>query len=75
MAAACARHGLVMQYCMALPRHFLQGAKYSNLTTIRTSGDRFEPGKWRDFLYTSQLAAAVGHPSPRPNRLPHRGSR
>ena len=60
MAAACAKHGLTMQYCMALPRHFLQGAKYSNLTTIRTCGDRFEPGKWRDFFYTSQLAAAVG---------------
>jgi hypothetical protein len=60
MAAACAKHGLVMQYCMALPRFFLQGAKYSNLTTIRTCGDRFERGKWRDFLYTSQLAAAVG---------------
>ena len=60
MAAACARHRLDMQYCMALPRHFLQGAKYSNLTTIRTSGDRFEPGKWRHFLYTSQLAAALG---------------
>jgi len=60
MAAACAKHGLVMQYCMGLPRYFLQGAKYSNLTTIRTSGDRFEPGKWRHFLYTSQLAAALG---------------
>ncbi|HUJ11864.1 MAG TPA: hypothetical protein VL171_17780, partial [Verrucomicrobiae bacterium] len=60
MAAACAKNGLVMQYCMALPRHFLQGAKYSNLTSIRTSGDRFEPGKWRAFLYTSQLASALG---------------
>lgn len=60
MAAASAKHGLVMQYCMPLPRHFLQGAKYSNLTTIRTCGDRFEPGKWRSFLYTSQLAAALG---------------
>ncbi len=60
MAAASAKHGLVMQYCMGLPRHFLQGAKYSNLTTIRTSGDRFEPGKWRPFLYTSQLASALG---------------
>ena len=60
MAAASADHGLTMQYCMALPRHFLQGSKYSNLTTIRTSGDRFEPGKWRPFLYTSQLAAALG---------------
>ncbi len=60
MAAASARHGLVVQYCMALPRFFLQGAKYSNLTTIRTSGDRLEPGKWRPFLYTSQLASALG---------------
>jgi hypothetical protein len=60
MAAASAKHGLVLQYCMALPRYFLQGAKYSNLTTIRTSGDRFEPGKWRPFLYTSQLASALG---------------
>ncbi|HVM60918.1 MAG TPA: hypothetical protein VMV72_08630 [Verrucomicrobiae bacterium] len=60
MAAASARHGLVMQYCMGLPRHFLQGAKYSNLTTIRCSEDRFEPSKWRHFLYTSQLASALG---------------
>jgi len=45
---------------MALPRHFLQGAKYFNLTSIRTSGDRFEPPKWRHFLYTSQLASAMG---------------
>ncbi|HTS17963.1 MAG TPA: hypothetical protein VMP11_10350 [Verrucomicrobiae bacterium] len=60
MAAASAKRGLSMQYCMGLPRHFLQGAKYSNLTTIRTSDDRFEPGKWRHFLYTSQLASALG---------------
>ena len=39
MAAACAKHGLDMQYCMALPRYFMQGAKYSNLTTMRTSGE------------------------------------
>jgi hypothetical protein len=60
MAAASAKHGLVMQYCMGLPRYFLQGAKYSDLTTIRTSGDRFDPSKWRHFLYTSQLASALG---------------
>src|SRR5436305_12631206 len=43
MAAACASHGLSMQYCMVLPRHLMQGgAKYSNLTTARVSGDRFE---------------------------------
>lgn len=60
MAKACADHGLTMQYCMALPRFFLQGVKYPNLTTIRTSDDRFEPRKWSDFLFTSQLADALG---------------
>ena len=60
MARATRGHGQTMQYCMATPRFFLQGAKYSNLTTIRTSGDRFERGKWNDFIYTSQLAQALG---------------
>jgi len=60
MADACEKKGLDMQYCMATPRFFLQGVKYSNLTTIRTSDDRFEPSKWRHFLYTSQFAQAVG---------------
>jgi len=60
MADACRRQGLSMQYCMGTPRFFLQGLKYSNLTTIRTSGDRFEPGKWADFLYVSRLAHDVG---------------
>jgi hypothetical protein len=49
-----------MQYCMALPRFFLQGVKYPNLTTIRTSDDRFELGKWENFLFTSQFAEALG---------------
>jgi len=52
--------GVPMQYCMGTPRFFLQGLKYRNLTTIRTSGDRFEPGKWSDFLYVSRLANEVG---------------
>jgi hypothetical protein len=60
MAAACRDHGLTMQYCMALPCDFLEGSKYGNLTSIRVSGDRFSPWRWRDFLYTSQLAYAVG---------------
>jgi hypothetical protein len=30
------------------------------LTTIRTSGDRFNSNKWNDFLYTSRLAASMG---------------
>ncbi|NII11846.1 hypothetical protein [Oleiagrimonas sp. C23AA] len=60
MAAATKARHIDMQYCMATPRFFLQGAKYSNLTTIRTSDDRFEPKKWRHFIYTSQLAHALG---------------
>ena len=60
MARATRQRGQTMQYCMATPRFFLQGAKYGNLTTIRTSGDRFERGKWNDFVYTSLLARALG---------------
>jgi hypothetical protein len=60
MAEACRRNGLTLQYCMPLPCDILQGSRYSNLTTIRTSDDRFSPYRWRDFLYVSQLASAVG---------------
>ena len=61
MAGACADHGLTMQYCMVTPRFLLQGgAKYPNLTTVRVSGDRFERGKWREFLFGSTLAKALG---------------
>jgi hypothetical protein len=60
MAHAAQEKGMSMQYCMALPRHFLQGARYGNLTTIRTSGDRFTRSKWDAFLYTSRLATALG---------------
>ena len=60
MANACKKYGLSMQYCMAMPRYFLQGLKYNNLTTIRTSGDRFEPAHWKNFLYASQLAYECG---------------
>jgi len=52
--------GLNMQYSMAKPRNFLQGSRYSNLTTIRVSGDRFLRTRWYHFLFTSQLAAALG---------------
>ena len=38
----------------------MQGSRYENLTTIRTSGDRFSTNKWNDFLYTSRLAASLG---------------
>jgi hypothetical protein len=60
MAGAARAKGLSFQYCMALPRFFLQGSRYPNLTTIRTSGDRFARKKWDAFLYTSQLARAMG---------------
>jgi hypothetical protein len=60
MAASMARRGLTMQYCMAGPRHFLQSAKYSNLTSVRTSADRMSREKWTDFMYTSRLASAMG---------------
>lgn len=59
MARAAKERKQTLQYCMPLPRFFLQGTKYGNLTTIRTSGDRFERNKWFDFLYTSMLADAV----------------
>jgi len=59
MAAAAKRHGQTLQYCMPLPRFFLQGINYNNLTTIRTSGDRFDRRNWNDFLYTSILADSL----------------
>jgi hypothetical protein len=60
MADAFARRGMSLQYCMAYPSHFLQGSKYANLTTIRTSMDGFRPDHYRAFLYASRLAAALG---------------
>lgn len=60
MAQACAQRGITMQYCMALPCYFLQGSCYNNLTTIRTSDDRFEKRKWNNFLYTSRMATSLG---------------
>ena len=60
MAHTAAADGLAMQYCMALPRDYLQSTRYDNLTTIRVSDDRFEPSKWDAFLYDSQLAASLG---------------
>jgi hypothetical protein len=60
MASAMAGKGLTMQYCMPLPRHFLQSTKYDNLVTTRVSVDRFSRPRWQDFLYASRLASAVG---------------
>ncbi len=60
MAAACSANGIEMQYCMPLPRHFLQGSLYNNLRTMRVSDDGFSTGKWDAFLYDSKLVAALG---------------
>src|SRR5271170_3749065 len=60
MAQAAKARDLSLQYCMALPRFFLQGARYDNLTTIRVSDDRFQRNHWDNFLYTSRLAGALG---------------
>lgn len=60
MAGSMARRGLTIQYCMANPSHFLASSKYSNVTTIRTSQDRFLRERWTHFLYSSRLATAVG---------------
>jgi hypothetical protein len=60
MARAAKAKGLSLQFCMPLPRHFLEGSRYSNLTSIRTSDDRFQRERWDAFLYTSRLASALG---------------
>ncbi|WP_037569904.1 carbohydrate-binding protein [Phaeacidiphilus oryzae] len=60
MARSAAGDGLDLQYCMALPRDYLQSVHYPNLTTIRVSDDRFDRPKWDMFLYDSQFAGALG---------------
>jgi hypothetical protein len=60
MATAMRQQNLTVQYCMASARHFLQSANHSNVTTIRTSDDRFTKARWTHFLYTSRLASALG---------------
>lgn len=60
MARACQAQKITLQYCMPYPGYFLQGCRYDNLTTIRTSDDRFGPARYHDFLYTSRLASALG---------------
>jgi autotransporter-associated beta strand protein len=60
MAQNAAGEGINMQYCMPLPRHYLQGSLYNNLLTMRVSGDHFTAGNWNPFLYDSRLVSAVG---------------
>jgi hypothetical protein len=60
MAQAAQKNGINLQYCMALPRYFMQGVKYNNLTTARVSGDRFLPKRWIPFIFVSQFAYEMG---------------
>ncbi|HLX44240.1 MAG TPA: hypothetical protein VKR43_12435 [Bryobacteraceae bacterium] len=60
MATAMASAGITMQYCGQSVAHFLQGSKYSNLTTARVSQDGFNRSRWDPFLYNSRLASALG---------------
>jgi hypothetical protein len=60
MSQAARKKRITLQYCMPLPRHFLQGTRYSNLLTIRVSGDRFKKAHWKSFLFNGRLASALG---------------
>lgn len=60
MADAMRQNGITMQYCMATPRFILQGVKYPHLTTVRTSPDRFEPGKWAQFILGAPFVESIG---------------
>ena len=60
MAGACSANKLDIQYCMPLPRDYLQSSLYDAVTNIRVSNDGFDRTEWDDFLYGSHLAASVG---------------
>jgi hypothetical protein len=60
MAQGMAASGINIQYCMGLPRHYMQSSKYQNVVTARVSNDRFGRNQWRAFFYTSRLAWSMG---------------
>jgi hypothetical protein len=60
MAHALDQRNLRIQYCMPLPRHYLQSTEYGNVTTIRTSHDRFDRSRWDEFLFGARLAGSLG---------------
>jgi hypothetical protein len=49
-----------LQLCMSTPRHYLHSLTMPNVTTLRTSQDRFGSTRWTDFLYSSRFASAMG---------------
>ena len=60
MQAAAGARGINLQYCMPQAKEYLQSSLYSNLMTIRVSNDIFGSARWREFIYDSRLAQAVG---------------
>jgi hypothetical protein len=60
MARSCRERGMSVQYCMGTPRHYMQGSKYDNLTTIRVCNDRFARSNWANAMYVSQMSTALG---------------
>lgn len=60
MSSSMKAEGLSIQYCLPRARDFMQSAHYPNVTSIRTSGDRFDRTRWDDFIYGSRLASALG---------------
>ncbi len=60
MANSMAAQDIGIQYCMALPGYFMASTQFQNLRTIRVSDDHFLPARYDNFLYTSELAHAVG---------------
>lgn len=60
MARAMAAHGISIQYCMPLPKHYLQSTKYASVVSSRVSNDKFARNRWKGYVYGSRLASAVG---------------
>lgn len=60
MAKAMSKYGLSIMYCMPAPCEIMQAAKYPNVTTCRVSNDFFVQPRWREFVFTSRLAGALG---------------
>ena len=60
MGDAANDNEIMIQYCMAWPRHFMEGASIYRVTQVRVSGD-YQPGntQWR-IGDTTILAEALG---------------
>jgi len=60
MARSMGAHGLRVQYSLATPAFFMESLLYPNVTTVQANDGRFDPSRWRDFIYVTQFAHGVG---------------